>query len=37
MMDIDMSILGKSPRAYAQYAKDVRREYYMYSDKRYDE
>lgn len=32
IMDIDNSILGKDPRTYTQYTKDVRREYYMYSD-----
>lgn len=32
IMDIDMSIIGKNPRIYNQYIKDVRMEYYMYSD-----
>ena len=35
IMDIDKAILGKSPRIYNQYAKDVRREYYMYSDEQF--
>jgi len=30
--DIDMSILGKDSRIYTQYTKDVRREYYRFSD-----
>jgi predicted metal-dependent HD superfamily phosphohydrolase len=35
IMDIDKAILGKNPRIYNQYVKDVRREYYMYSDEQF--
>lgn len=31
-MDIDKSILGKDPRTYSQYTKDIRREHYMHSN-----
>jgi predicted metal-dependent HD superfamily phosphohydrolase len=34
-MDIDMAIFGKDDRKYLQYAKDVRKEYYMYNDDQY--
>jgi len=33
--DIDMSIFGRDDRKYTQYAKDVRREYYMFSDEQF--
>lgn len=32
IMDIDKAVLGKNFREYTQYTKDIRREYYMYSD-----
>lgn len=37
VVDIDNAILGKDSRTYNQYAKDVRREYYMYSDAQFRE
>lgn len=35
--DIDMSIFGKDEKKYIQYAKDVKREYYMYTKEQYKE
>jgi len=32
IMDIDKSILGKDPRTYNQYTKDIRREHYMHTN-----
>lgn len=35
MVDIDMSVVGKEPKIYNQYKKDVRQEYYMATDDLY--
>ncbi|MCX6825516.1 MAG: pantetheine-phosphate adenylyltransferase [candidate division SR1 bacterium] len=35
MLDIDNSILGSDFRTYTQYTKDMRREYYTYTDQEY--
>lgn len=32
MVDIDRSILGKDPKTYTQYTKDIRREYYIHPE-----
>lgn len=37
IMDIDMSILGKDKKRYVQYMKDVRREYYAFSDEKFNQ
>lgn len=36
LVDIDTSILWRERKKYEQYAKDIRREYYMYSDNKYN-
>ena len=35
LLDIDLSILGKSNKEYQEYSEDIRREYKMYSDYEY--
>ena len=35
IMDIDKSILGKYPRIYNQYTKDIRREHYMHTNQQF--
>lgn len=36
IVDIDKSVLGKDAHTYNNYTKDVRREHYMHSDKKYN-